>query len=46
MTEAQGHAHGDEGIAKGDGRVEGCSSQGSAGRVSSIAGGDTGEVCE
>ena len=38
MTEAQGHAHGDEGIAKVDIRVEGCSSQGSAWRVSSIAG--------
>ena len=46
MTEAQGHAHGDEGIAKVDIRVEGCSSQGYAWRVSSIAGGDTGEVCE
>ena len=32
------HAHGDEGIAKVDIRVEGCSSQGSAWRVSSIAG--------
>ena len=38
MTEAQGHAHGDEGIAKVDIRVEGCSSQGSAWRISSIAG--------
>jgi len=38
MTEAQGHAHGDEGIVKVDIQVEGCSSQGSAWWVSSIAG--------
>ena len=38
MPDAQGHVHGDEGVSKVDIRVEGCSSQGPAWRVSSIAG--------
>ena len=38
MPDAQGHVHGDEVIQKVDIRVEGCSSQGPAWRVSSIAG--------
>ena len=38
MPDAQGHVHGDEGIRKVDIRVEGCSSQGPAWRISAIAG--------
>lgn len=38
MPDAQGHTHLDEGMAKIDIRIEGCSSEGPAWRVSSIAG--------
>ena len=38
MPDVQDHVHGDQKIPKVDIRVEGCSSQGPAWRVSSIAG--------